>query len=244
MQIQRLCTNYYVADYEVSCAIVVILMDANPRYRTRFLLRSCVWLRLGSRPMTVTIISFSPQKPRRLALMSSHSLETFLAWRPMSLHTLMSHISDDWLLLWHNLFAGLSLSLYIPYSQGTCCIVLACYFSSLSVRPQAKNHLQTAPTRVGSAASRIHLHDGAMKPACIYYRRVEITMTYETYSSRRGNREVRPQKVQGFPCDYSLLQFSGCQDALPGPGLPCETKRLLRRTSSPLVRLACGSSHR
>jgi hypothetical protein len=101
-QIQRMCTNYYVADYEV---LAVLSPNPKPKntdtlHRTRFRLRSCVLSQPESRLTTAMTIYSLLQRPRRSTLMSYPSREKSLAWRPTYPHILMFRISDAWPPLW------------------------------------------------------------------------------------------------------------------------------------------------
>jgi hypothetical protein len=78
MQIQRLCTNYYVADYEVSRAFHNETTGTQNICRIQFLLISSELWRLEWRLVIVTTISCSHQRVRRLDRTSSRCQEMFL----------------------------------------------------------------------------------------------------------------------------------------------------------------------
>ena len=78
-QIQRMCTNYYVADYEV-CTLSVSIRSTADFTLARLLsrLRSSVWWPLASMLTTgMTTCSF-PQKRKKWARTNCHYQETFL----------------------------------------------------------------------------------------------------------------------------------------------------------------------
>ena len=95
-QIQRMCTNYYVADYEVR---VTLMCETSHRsivyHRLQSPQRSSVSSLHGFHPTTATTTYFLRQRPRRLARTSCHSLGRFLVWKLTFPHTSMSHISGD-----------------------------------------------------------------------------------------------------------------------------------------------------
>lgn len=78
MQIQRLCTNYYVADYEVSQALQNGVTRTQSPSRIRFRQISCELWRLGWRLVTVTTTSCLHRRARRLDHTSSHYQEMSL----------------------------------------------------------------------------------------------------------------------------------------------------------------------
>lgn len=74
-QIQRMCTNYYVADYEVCDNAGQSLCSCSPCLRTRFLPRSFALSRHELSLMTATTISSLLRKRRKLGHMNCHSRE-------------------------------------------------------------------------------------------------------------------------------------------------------------------------
>lgn len=103
-QIQRMCTNYYVADYEVRRFPLFIYVYGThashgrlPSHR-----RSSVsWLH-GFRPTTATTTCSLHQKPKKSAPMSCRCLARCLAWRRTFPHTSTYRTSGDWLLWLHS----------------------------------------------------------------------------------------------------------------------------------------------
>ena len=77
MQIQRLCTNYYVADYEVSRKLHEEFMETQALHRIRFLQTSCELWQLEWRPEIVTTTFCLRLRVRRLDRTSSHCQEMF-----------------------------------------------------------------------------------------------------------------------------------------------------------------------
>ena len=77
MQIQRLCTNYYVADYEVSRTLHREVTETQALHRTRFLRTSCESWQLEWRLAIVMTTSCSRLRVRRLDRTSSHCQEMF-----------------------------------------------------------------------------------------------------------------------------------------------------------------------
>ena len=77
MQIQRLCTNYYVADYEVSRTLHKQVAETEALHRIRFLPTSCESWQLEWRPVIATTTSCLRLRARRLDHTSSRYQEMF-----------------------------------------------------------------------------------------------------------------------------------------------------------------------
>ena len=78
MQIQRLCANYYVADYEVSRTLRVKVTGTQTLHRIQFLQISCESWLLEWRPAIVMTIFCLRLRAKRLDHTSSHCQEMFL----------------------------------------------------------------------------------------------------------------------------------------------------------------------
>ena len=82
-QIQRMCTNYFVADYEVCATAGLTLSNSDSLYSIPFLPRSFgLWLLVSSRT-TATITCYCHRRARTLDHMSFLFLEMCPDWRRM-----------------------------------------------------------------------------------------------------------------------------------------------------------------